>query len=88
VRADLVDRGEVVEEAVARGAQVQPPDPHALGARDPRRLVQVRVEALGPVAQRLGVVGLEVLDVRGDEAARSSASRTTDSWSGSPSGKT
>jgi hypothetical protein len=68
VCADLVDRREVVEEAVARGPQVQPPDPHALGARDPRRLVEVGIEALGPVAQRLGVVGLEVLHVPRDES--------------------
>src|SRR3954454_8063134 len=53
---DLVDRGEVRLESVARRAEVHAPDAHALGADEPRGLVDVLVEAAGPVPQRLGVV--------------------------------
>src|SRR3954453_15347064 len=59
----LVDRRELGLEAVARGAQVQTPDAHPLGAGDPRGLVDVFVEPARPVAQRLGVVVLEALHV-------------------------
>src|SRR4051794_21514208 len=61
--AHLVDRREPRLESVAGGAQVEPPDACALRARKPRRLVDVVVEPSGPVAQRLGVVVAEALDV-------------------------
>src|SRR6185312_10870499 len=64
-RADLVDRGEAGLEAVARRAQVEPPHAHTLGAGQPRRLLEIFVEPACPVAQRLGVVLAEVLDVVG-----------------------
>ncbi len=63
-----VDRGEAVVEAVAGGAQVQAPDAQALGPGELERALAVGVEALGPVAQRLGVVVAEALDVLGPEA--------------------
>ena len=66
--AGLVDRGEAALEAVAGGAQVEAPDADPFGAGEPDRLVEVVVEVAGPVAQGLGVVGGEVLDVVGDEA--------------------
>src|SRR2546423_1445335 len=59
----LVDGCEAGLESVAGGAQVQAPDTHALGTCQARRLVDVVVEPLGPVAQRLGVVVVEALDV-------------------------
>src|SRR3954453_20705232 len=52
----LVDRREAGLEPVARGPQVQPPDTHPLGARQPGGLVEVVVEALRPLAQRRHVV--------------------------------
>ena len=66
-RAHLVDAREAAEEAVARRAQVEPPHAHALLPRQRDRLVEPRVEPLRPVAQRLGVVGGEPLDVLGHE---------------------
>ena len=63
----LVDGGVADLEAVAGSAQVQAPDPQALGAGEPLRLLEVLIEALGPVAKRLRVVGVEVLDVEGLE---------------------
>src|SRR6476659_9909558 len=68
MRPHLVDRREARVEAVARRAQVEAPDPHALGARQPDRLVEVVVESLRPVLERLRVVGAEVLDVLDLEA--------------------
>src|SRR3954466_5966784 len=59
----LVDRREPCIESVAGGAQVEPPHACALRTRKPRRLVDVVVEPPGPVAQRLGVVVAEALDV-------------------------
>src|SRR5436190_12958583 len=52
----LIDRRESCLEPVARGAQVQAPDAGALGAREPRRLLELVVEPARPVPQRLGVV--------------------------------
>src|SRR3954452_20883322 len=54
----LVDRGEAGLETVAGCAQVEAPDAHALRPRQPRRLLDVVVEATRPVAQRLGIVVL------------------------------
>src|SRR4051794_37880129 len=61
--AHLVDRREPRLESAAGGAQIEPPDACALRARKPRRLIDVVVEPPGPVAQRLGVVVAEALDV-------------------------
>src|SRR4051794_16166380 len=60
---DLVDRGEAGLESVARRAQVEAPHSRTLRPRQPRGLVDVVVESLCPVAQRLGVVVFEALDV-------------------------
>ena len=68
VAEHLVDRREAGLEARARRAQVQPPDAHALRAREPDALVVVLVQAPRPVAQRLGVVLAEALDRVGLEA--------------------
>src|SRR5690606_13936486 len=65
---DLVDRDRVGEEAVAGGAQVEAPDAEALGASQLAGARQVGLEALDPVAQGLGVVGAELLDLAGGEA--------------------
>src|SRR5436190_6491162 len=65
---NLVDRREARLESVARRAQVQAPDAHALLTGKPRRFLDVVVEPTGPVAQRLGVVVLEALDVLDLEA--------------------
>src|SRR5215217_7693592 len=51
-------------EGVSGRTEVKAPDPRALGPGQRLRLVEVLVEALGPVAQRLGVVGVEVLHVQ------------------------
>src|SRR4051794_29640196 len=59
----LVDRREPGLEAVAGSPQVEAPDAHALGPREPDRLVDVVVQTLRPVAQRLGVVVAQALDV-------------------------
>src|SRR5258708_31469884 len=66
--ADLVDGGQPGVEAVPGGAQVQPPDARALGARDRLSLVEVLVQPLGPVAQRRRIVLSEALDVLAVEA--------------------
>src|SRR5215216_4348316 len=49
-------------EGVSGRTEVKAPHPRALGPGQRLRLVEVLVEALGPVAQCLGVVGVEVLD--------------------------
>ena len=48
--------------------QVKAPHAGALRPGDPRRVVEARVEALGPDARRLRVVGGEPLHVLGHEA--------------------
>ena len=55
-------------ERVAGGAQVEAPDPQPLAPGQALGLVAVGVEPGGPVAQRLGVIGVEVLDVQRLEA--------------------
>src|SRR3954447_23668188 len=52
--AHLVDRREARLEAVARGAQIQTPDADALRSGQARGLLDVVVQAPGPVAQGLG----------------------------------
>src|SRR3954469_24521032 len=64
----LVDRREAGFESVAGGAQVEAPYARALTPRQARGLVDVLVEPTRPVAQRLGVVLAEALDMRGLEA--------------------
>src|SRR3954451_16028515 len=49
----LVDGREAGLEPVAGSAQVEAPHAHALWPRKPRRLLEVVVEPLRPVAQRL-----------------------------------
>src|SRR5689334_10248012 len=66
--AGLVDREEAALEAASRHAQVQAPDPHSFGASEAHRVIEVFVEAPGPVAQGLGVVGAVLGDVASDEA--------------------
>src|SRR4051812_30228284 len=61
--ADLVDRGEPSLEAVARRAQIQAPHTCALRTGQARGFVDVVVQPPRPVAQRLGVVIAEPLDV-------------------------
>jgi hypothetical protein len=70
VRADLVDRREARAEPAARRAEVDPPDPDALLAREPHGLLETILKAREPVGQDLGVVGGEALDVVGREAAK------------------
>ena len=50
------------------GVQVDPPDPRPLAARQPHGFVDPRLEAIDPVAQGLGIVAGEPLDVVDDEA--------------------
>src|SRR5829696_2577834 len=64
---DLVDRSEVDLEAVAGGAQIEPPDAQPLGAGQLLGPLDVLVEVADPMAERLGVVGAELLDVPADE---------------------
>src|SRR4051812_35317974 len=64
----LVDRREVDLEAVPRSPQVEPPDAQPLRAGQLLSADDVLVEVADPVAQRLGVVGAELLDMLGDEA--------------------
>src|SRR4051812_22618232 len=64
----LVDRSETGLEAVARGAQIEPPHPDALGTCQAGGLLDVVVQATGPVAQCLGVVVAEALHVLDLEA--------------------
>ncbi len=64
----LVDAGPARLETVAGGAQIKAPDPGALLASQPDRLLEVLIEALRPVAQRLGVVAVQVLDMQGLQA--------------------
>src|SRR3954453_13993922 len=59
----LIDRREPCLEPVAGSAQVQTPDAGALGAGEPRRLLELVGEPARPVPQRLGVVLAEALDV-------------------------
>src|SRR4051812_3835494 len=59
----LVDRREAGVETIARGAQVQAPDANTLRPGKADRLVEVVVESLRPMAERLRVVVAEVLDV-------------------------
>src|SRR3954454_515877 len=59
----LVDRCEPGFKSVARGAQVEAPDTRALRTSEPRGFVDVVVEPARPLAQGLGVVALEALDV-------------------------
>src|SRR4051812_9298112 len=66
--ANLVDRREAALEAAPRRAQVDAPDPQALGPGQAQRLVAALVQPARPVAQRLRVVGREALDVLGGEA--------------------
>src|SRR4051794_22503181 len=54
-------------ESVAGGAQVEPPDAHALRAGETLGLLQALLEPGRPVAEGLGVVRVEVLDVEGLE---------------------
>src|SRR3954449_8666851 len=61
--ADLVDRREAGLETVAGCAQIEPPHTRTLGTREARRLLDLLVEPAGPMAQRLGVVLAEALDV-------------------------
>src|SRR4051794_19756339 len=63
----LVDRREAGLEAVARRAQIEPPHAHSLFAGQADRLVDVLVQAPGPVAERLRVILAESLDVLGLE---------------------
>src|SRR5829696_6117760 len=65
---DLVDRSEVDLEAVAGGAQIEPPDAQPLGAGQLLGPLDVLVEVADPVAERLGVIGAELLDVPADES--------------------
>src|SRR3954447_11041452 len=64
----LVDRCEPGFKSVARGAQVEAPDTRALRTSEPRGFVDVVVEPARPLAQGLGVVALEALDVLDLEA--------------------
>jgi len=48
--------------------QVQAPHARTLGTRDPYRLVEPLLEALGPLASGLRIVRREALHVLGDEA--------------------
>src|SRR3954447_26206878 len=59
----LIDGREDRQESVASCAQLQAPDTRPLGTGQPRGLLDVVVEPLGPLAQRFGVVVLEPLDV-------------------------
>src|SRR4051794_2115478 len=59
----LVDRREARQEPVARGSKIEPPNANAFLTRQARGLIDVVVEPLCPVAERLGVVVLESLDV-------------------------
>src|SRR3954451_227293 len=68
VAEHLVDRGEAGQEAIAGGAQVEPPHAHALLAAEADGLVEVGVEVAGPVRQRLRVVEPEALDRVGLES--------------------
>src|SRR3954452_20249216 len=54
----LVDRGEAGLESVARGTQVETPDTRALGAGEARGFLDVVVQSLRPLPQRLRVVVL------------------------------
>lgn len=63
----LVDAREAAQEAVARHAEVQPPNPEPLGTDECDRLVTAFVEPTRPVSQRLGVVVGEALHMLGDE---------------------
>jgi hypothetical protein len=53
---------------MAGRAQVEPPHPGALLAREHVGLIQVLVQAIGPVAQGGGVILPELLDVLGVKA--------------------
>src|SRR5881392_2541665 len=64
----LVNRGEASLESVAGGAQVEAPHAQALGPCQARGLVDVLVKAPRPMAQSLGVVVAEPLDVLDLEA--------------------
>src|SRR4051812_11311050 len=66
--AHLVDRREARLEAVARGAQIQPPHTCPFGTGQARGLLDVLVEPPGPVPERLRVVVAEALDVMHLEA--------------------
>ena len=64
----LVDGQKPALEAVSRRTQVEPEDPHAFRADELLGLLAVSIQALRPVPERLGVVGLEALGVLGHEA--------------------
>ena len=64
----LGDRCEARAKSAARRAEVDPPDPDALLARELDGLLETILEACQPVGQGFGVVGGEAFDVLGDEA--------------------
>src|SRR5215208_1747884 len=68
--AHLVDRCEAALKPLPSGTQVEPPDADPLHANEPFGLLEAAVKALGPVPERLGVVGGETLNVVGDEAGK------------------
>jgi hypothetical protein len=84
--AHLVDAREAALEASPGGSQVQAPHAHSLGAAEAHRFVEVGVEVARPVAQRLGVVAREALDVVAGSPARSNAWMMRDTCSGAASG--
>src|SRR6188472_3831262 len=66
--ASLVNREESALETATGHAQIEAPDAQPFGASEAHRVVEVLVEPLRPVAQCLGVIVAELLDVAGDEA--------------------
>src|SRR5690242_556344 len=66
-RLGLVDARETAQEAVARNAEVQPPNSKPFGTDERDRLVAAFVESTPPVSQSLDVVAGEALHVFDDE---------------------